>query len=95
MAIWKEYFENAHVSCLHYLVNEKLHWTERIFWLITIAICAGGTYHVIAHAIEDYNEEKAVFRVDTNYLDWTTLFPSVVICEKNGQTKALEKKKSE
>nr|CAH7746051.1 unnamed protein product [Callosobruchus chinensis] len=95
MAIWKEYFENAHVSCLHYLVNEKLHWSERIFWLITIAICAGGTYHVIAHSIEDYNRQKAVFRVDTNYLDWTTLFPSVVICEKNGQTKALEKKKSE
>ncbi|CAH0554009.1 unnamed protein product [Brassicogethes aeneus] len=37
--ILKEYLRNAYITGVHYLVRYKIHWTEKLFWVICIPLC--------------------------------------------------------
>nr|XP_008190485.2 PREDICTED: sodium channel protein Nach isoform X1 [Tribolium castaneum] len=45
------------------------------------------------NALDQYQNQKISFSVDTSYLNWQTNFPSIVICERSNPKKMLEANK--
>ncbi|CAG9107378.1 unnamed protein product [Plutella xylostella] len=70
---------NSNIHGLRFIVQENEHPISRIFWLL-IVVGSGGCLYLLLLSIVAHNEHIS-FTPDTLYLDWTTMFPAVTICE--------------
>lgn len=85
--ILKEYMENSSLHGVKFLVDEKITYPERLFWLISIIISWVGSAFLILSAIDAFQNNAISFVVETSYRDWDTNFPSVAVCESKNNDK--------
>ncbi|XP_060526781.1 sodium channel protein Nach-like isoform X2 [Cylas formicarius] len=89
MKILKDYVQNAYYHCLQYTVNKRLHWSERVFWIICALLSTAGALYVVMASMQ--KQSKSAFRVHVNYMAFKTPFPTIAFCERRdefGKTKA-------
>ncbi|KAF5302732.1 hypothetical protein FQR65_LT08474 [Abscondita terminalis] len=84
-----EYLLECSIPALPYLADLRYHWTERIFWIISVILSWGLGVYVMISSYDQFKNNPVSFTVDTSYLKWTTNFPAVIFCEK-GNDKYLE-----
>lgn len=85
--ILKEYMVNSSLHGVKFLVDEKITYPERLFWLISIIISWVGSAFLILSALDAFHNNAISFVVETSYRDWDTNFPSVVVCESKNNDK--------
>ncbi|XP_072379246.1 sodium channel protein Nach [Diabrotica undecimpunctata] len=90
VSIFKNYLLNSSFHGYRFIVEEGRHWTERVFWTICCVLSWIATGLLIYSAYDDFKNNAISFVVDTNYLDWDTNFPSVVVCETDQQDNIAE-----
>ncbi|XP_055906306.1 pickpocket protein 19 [Eupeodes corollae] len=92
--ILREYCENTSLVGLGYISNQKIHLTERIFWLICIIISAGGSYYLIREYQNAFESEAISLVIEGTGPQDKTQFPAVAICE-DGNVKVQYEKLSD
>ncbi|KAJ8733860.1 hypothetical protein PYW07_014411 [Mythimna separata] len=80
---------NSSVHGLHYVFEADRSLFCRIFWLLTLIACMGCLYVMMKHA--GHYGVEVNFTPDTRYLNWTTTFPGVTLCEEIATKFALRK----
>ncbi|XP_013145066.1 PREDICTED: sodium channel protein Nach [Papilio polytes] len=75
--------ETTSIHGFRFIGDNNRHWTERIFWLIFVALCWFGSSLLIAAQYDAYQNYPISFVVETTYKDWNTYFPSIAICEND------------
>lgn len=88
--IFKEYMENSSLHGVKFLIDESISYFERLFWLFAIIFSWVGAYLLIMSALDAFRHDAISFVVETSYRDWTTKFPSVVVCESKNNDKIQE-----
>lgn len=88
--ILKEYMENSSLHGVKFLIDENISFVERLFWLFAIILSWVGSCFLIMSALDAFHHHAISFVVETSYRDWTTNFPSVVICESKNNDKIQE-----
>ncbi|KAL4713973.1 hypothetical protein ACJJTC_005604 [Scirpophaga incertulas] len=81
--------ETTSIHGFRFIADRKRHWTERIFWLIFVALSWYGSFLLIMAQYDAFQNNPISFVVETTYKDWDTHFPSVAVCE-NDNTKRIE-----
>ncbi|XP_044584897.1 sodium channel protein Nach [Cotesia glomerata] len=82
-SIWKiikTYFENSSLHGIAYLVDEELHWSEKIFWMIACGLSWWLCTSLIMGIISDFTTRKVAITMDTDYLKWEVNFPALHFC---------------
>ncbi|VVC28455.1 Epithelial sodium channel,Epithelial sodium channel, conserved site [Cinara cedri] len=87
--IWT-YFSNSTVHGFNYIADERRHWTERLFWILTCFISAYATWQYLQATWYAYNHNAVSFVTDTTYLSWNTSFLSLSVCEQESPDKLYE-----
>lgn len=85
--ILKEFMENSSLHGVKFLIDEKISFMERMFWLASIVLSWIGSGFLIASALDAFHHNAISFVVETSYRDWTTHFPSVIVCESKNNDK--------
>lgn len=88
--IFKEYMENSSLHGVKFLIDDTISYFERLFWLFAIILSWVGSYLLIMSALDAFRHDAISFVVETSYRDWTTNFPSVVVCESKNNDKIQE-----
>ncbi|KAI4454863.1 amiloride-sensitive sodium channel-related [Holotrichia oblita] len=86
----RQYLLNTSFHGFRFLAERDLHWTEKIFWLVCCAASWYGSTLLILASWDDFQHNAISFVAETDYLDWNTTFPSVVICETDNSKKMGE-----
>ncbi|XP_069964204.1 sodium channel protein Nach [Bactrocera oleae] len=93
LACLRDYCANCSLAGISYIANNKLHISERVFWLFCFIISAYGSYKLISTFERDF-ELSAVSIVFESLTPYDKIyFPSVAVCEtleKDGTTPAVE-----
>lgn len=79
--IIKEYMENSSLHGVRFLIDEQIHFFERLFWLICVVLSWVASALLIMSAIDAFQHNAISFVVETSFRDWNTPFPAVVVCE--------------
>ncbi|XP_053692397.1 sodium channel protein Nach [Sabethes cyaneus] len=79
--IIKDYLLNTSIHGVRFIVDDSYHIAERIFWSICVVISWFGSALLIDASLEAFRTSAISFVVETNYRDWNTEFPSIVVCE--------------
>lgn len=88
--ILKEYMENSSLHGVKFLIDDEISFIERLFWLVSIILSWIGSAFLILSALDAFQHNAISFVVETSYRDWTTHFPSVVVCESKNNDKIQE-----
>lgn len=88
--ILKEYSENSSLHGVKFLIDSQISIIERSFWAISIVLSWVGSAFLIRSALDAFQHNAISFVVETSYRDWTTNFPSVVVCESKNNDKIQE-----
>lgn len=86
----KEYMENSSLHGVKFLIDANISFVERLFWLLAIILSWVGSCFLILSALDAFQHNAISFVVETSYRDWTTNFPSVVVCESKNNDKIQE-----
>ncbi|XP_049303037.1 pickpocket protein 19 [Bactrocera dorsalis] len=93
LACLRDYCANCSLAGISYIANNKLHISERVFWLFCFILSAFGSYKLISTFERDF-EQSAVSIVFESLTPYDKIyFPSVAVCEtleKDGTTPAVE-----
>ncbi|KAI8044960.1 degenerin del-1 [Drosophila gunungcola] len=77
----KDYCANCTLAGFAYIANSRLHYTERVFWLLCVVISSLGCYILIVDYQRDF-PSRAVSIVYESLPPFSTWkFPSVSVCE--------------
>nr|XP_029729201.1 sodium channel protein Nach-like [Aedes albopictus] len=79
--IFKEYLFNSTIHGVKFVADESYHVAERIFWIICVIVSWFGSALLIDASLEAFRTSAISFVVETNYRDWNTKFPAIVVCE--------------
>ncbi|XP_027841882.2 sodium channel protein Nach [Aphis gossypii] len=79
----KEFADQSTIHGLHYVSNDKCHWTERLFWLICCILSWFGSALLMMNSWDAYQTNAISFVVETSSLEFQTTFPAVSVCETN------------
>ncbi|CAH1114983.1 unnamed protein product [Psylliodes chrysocephalus] len=85
VSIFKNYLLNTSFHGFRFIVDDKRHWSERIFWTICVTLSWIAASLLIYSAYDDFLHNAISFVVDTSFLEWDTHFPTVVICETDNE----------
>lgn len=85
--ILKEYMENSSLHGVKFLIDDKISIAERLFWLFAIVLSWIGSAFLIMSAVDAFQHNAISFVVESSYRDWTTNFPSVVVCVSKNNDK--------
>lgn len=88
--ILKEYMENSSLHGVKFLIDDKISFIERLFWLISIILSWVGSGFLVMSALDAFHHNAISFVVETSYRDWATHFPSVAVCESKNNDKIQE-----
>uniref|UniRef100_A0A2A4JGG5 Uncharacterized protein n=1 Tax=Heliothis virescens TaxID=7102 RepID=A0A2A4JGG5_HELVI len=80
---------NSGIHGLHYLFDDNRSLLCRVFWLLTLIASMGCLYLMLEDA--GHLGVEVNFTPDTLYLNWTTTFPAVTVCEQHSTKIALRK----
>ncbi|XP_065722952.1 pickpocket protein 19 [Drosophila suzukii] len=77
----KDYCSNCTLAGFAYMANSRLHFTERIFWLICVIVSSLGCYHLIIEYQRSFPSRAVsiVYESLPPFSKWQ--FPSVSVCE--------------
>ncbi|XP_068633535.1 pickpocket protein 28-like [Battus philenor] len=81
--------ETTSIHGFRFIGDRERHWSERVCWLIFVALCWYGSALLISAQYDAFQNYPISFVVETTYKDWDTYFPSVAICE-NDNTAHIE-----
>ncbi|XP_076228060.1 pickpocket 13 isoform X2 [Nomia melanderi] len=84
--IIKQYLSNCSIHGVRYLVDNRLSYPERLFWLISCILCWYGCVYMIVNVLRNYIYSPVAVTVETTYVDWETPFPAIVFCVSNTKT---------
>ncbi|XP_045514088.1 pickpocket protein 11-like [Pieris brassicae] len=76
----KDGLRNATTHGLSYIVNDRIHPFERIFWMIGFLIALLLIVILLTIQFSRYIEAPTVISVDMDYFDWNISFPAVTLC---------------
>ncbi|XP_055592167.1 sodium channel protein Nach isoform X2 [Uranotaenia lowii] len=79
--IVKEYLFNSTIHGVKFIADDSYHVAERIFWIICVIVSWFGSALLIDASLEAFRTNAISFVVETNYRDWDTKFPAIVVCE--------------
>lgn len=88
--ILKEYMANSSLHGVRFIIDEKIHFVERMFWLICVIISWIASALLILSAIDAFQHNAISFVVETSFRDWNTHFPAVVVCEAKNTDRVQE-----
>lgn len=77
----KEYLENSSLHGVRFLIDDNIHFIERVFWLLCVIVAWVASGLLIMSAIDAFQHNAISFVVETSYRDWNTYFPAIVVCE--------------
>ncbi|XP_049767900.1 sodium channel protein Nach-like [Schistocerca cancellata] len=86
MLLWeavKEYLSTSSIHGLRFIVQSGRHWTERLFWLICCVLSWYASALLIKSSWNAFQNNAVSFAMETLYLNFSTDFPAVIVCEKN------------
>ncbi|XP_060533923.1 sodium channel protein Nach-like [Cylas formicarius] len=86
----RSFFSTTTFHGFKFLCAERLHWTERLFWVVCCAFSWFASVVLMNSAWYSFQNNAISFVVETNYLDWDTEFPSVSVCETDNQKRMTE-----
>ncbi|XP_054745844.1 pickpocket protein 19 [Anastrepha obliqua] len=93
LACLRDYCANCSLAGISYIANNKLHISERVFWLLCVILSAYGSYTLIS----TFQRDLELFAVSIVYESLSPYdkyyFPSVAVCEtmeKDGTTPPVE-----
>ncbi|XP_022131157.2 pickpocket protein 11-like [Pieris rapae] len=76
----KDGLRNATTHGLSYVVNDRIHPFERIFWMIGFLIAFTLIMLLLTIQFSRYIDAPTVISVDMDYFDWNISFPAVTLC---------------
>lgn len=88
--ILKEYMANSSLHGVRFLIDEEIHFIERVFWLVAVIVSWIASALLIMSAIDAFQHNAISFVVETSYRDWDTHFPAIVICEVKNTERVQE-----
>ncbi|XP_060658058.1 acid-sensing ion channel 4 [Drosophila nasuta] len=77
---WAEFCKESSVHGMPYLARRDLHWTERIFWLLTIV---AATYYAISSCFlqwKRFRDNPLVYEYEYIYMLRNFSLPGITIC---------------
>ncbi|XP_023702655.1 sodium channel protein Nach [Cryptotermes secundus] len=85
----EDFFSNSSFHGLRFIAKRTgNHWTERLFWAVCCTLSCYGSILLILSAHDTFQNNRLSFVVSTTYLDWSTSFPSVSVCETENNNKS-------
>lgn len=66
--------------CL-FFYSSRFHYTERIFWILCLALTIFGSYSLVHQLLTNFDESSVSMVVESLQIDDITYFPSVGVCE--------------
>ncbi|XP_076674945.1 pickpocket 13 isoform X4 [Andrena cerasifolii] len=78
--IIKQYLSNCNIHGVRYLVDDRLSYPERFFWLLSCALCWYGCAKMIRDVLRNYINYPVAVTTETLFVDWETPFPAIAFC---------------
>lgn len=88
--ILREYMANSSLHGVRFLIDENIHFVERIFWLVCVILSWIASALLIMSAIDAFQHNAISFVVETSFRDWDTHFPAIVVCEAKNTDRVQE-----
>lgn len=63
---------------------------KRVFWIICCVLSWIASIFLMMASWDDFQNNAISFVIETNYLEWDTNFPSVVVCENENLERIME-----
>ncbi|XP_077290852.1 sodium channel protein Nach-like [Arctopsyche grandis] len=89
-AIIKDYLLNSSFHGLRFIADDKLHWTERCFWVVCVLLSWYGSSLLILASFDAFQNNAISFVMETTYKDWDTNFPAIAVCETDNVERVYE-----
>ncbi|XP_057320643.1 pickpocket protein 28 isoform X1 [Microplitis mediator] len=83
LSIWKvikTFFVNSSLHGIRYLVEDDLHWSERLFWIVACGVSWWLCTSLILGIIDEFVTRKVAITMATDYLNWEISFPALHFC---------------
>nr|XP_017007673.2 pickpocket protein 28-like [Drosophila takahashii] len=86
----KDYCSNCSLAGFAYMANSRLHFSERIFWMICVIVSTLGCYHLIMayQRIFPSRAVSIVYESQPPFSKWR--FPSISVCEVAHKAKLFQ-----
>ncbi|XP_030020108.2 sodium channel protein Nach [Manduca sexta] len=65
---------------LPYIVNQEIHWFERLFWAASFVSATAIIYVLLSSQYIRYMEAPIVMSVEKDYFNWNISFPAIILC---------------
>lgn len=88
--ILKEYLRNASLHGVRFLVDDQINVVERMFWLFCVILSWFASGALIMSSLNAFEHNAISFVVESSYRDWSTAFPSIVVCETRNNDRVQE-----
>lgn len=76
-----EFCEASSIHGIKYIGDRKLHWIERLWWLVAVVLSVYGCYRLIQESYDRWNRSPVIVTFSEKSASvWNIPFPAVTIC---------------
>nr|XP_018912386.1 PREDICTED: pickpocket protein 28-like [Bemisia tabaci] len=91
---WKqmalEYTQNSSLHGLRYMGSTDLHFTERLFWIVSFLLAVITAAYFITNLVTKWNEMPVIVSLSPTSTPLTSIpFPAVTVCNMNNVRKSV------
>ncbi|GLV31108.1 pickpocket 13 [Carabus blaptoides fortunei] len=81
MSVLRDYLLQSSFHGLHFVAERRLHYSERLFWLVCVLACWSGSVYLMYSSLQFSYENPITLSVDNHYLHRHTRLPAMVVCD--------------
>ncbi|CAK1581081.1 unnamed protein product [Parnassius mnemosyne] len=72
--------QSSSIHGLPYIVDHKINWIERIFWIVSFVCSLIIIYTLISSQFARFINSPTVMSVEMDYLEWNISYPALTLC---------------
>ncbi|XP_045538960.1 pickpocket protein 28-like [Papilio machaon] len=72
--------KNSTTHGLPYIVNQDIHWIERLFWTSSFIFSLIIIYSLLSSQFSRFINSPTVMSVEMDYLEWNISYPALTLC---------------
>ncbi|XP_014243210.1 sodium channel protein Nach-like isoform X2 [Cimex lectularius] len=79
----QEFGNETTLHGIPHLIKPKVHYLEKIMWVVIVALSTGGAMSLILNSWNRYNANPTVISLEKDFRDWNLTFPASTACFLN------------
>ncbi|KAM7344400.1 pickpocket protein 28-like [Cochliomyia hominivorax] len=78
-----DFLKDNTIHCTAYLTKTSIHWSELIFWIVSLLALITFAFFNGMTLVKDYKSRNSAITLNTEYMGFETMYPALTLCPHN------------